>query len=223
MAKEKKKVLKNIGKSIKNVAVKTSQGVKKVTAATAAKAKKVIDKGKDAAMMALFIPFAPLARIFLKRRGVAPAKDLRALALQVHNERTKKSFGLVPGGDAFDYGLTTAEEFGYLDGLGVEHANFGFIPVTPDMIMGVISFLKSVFQTIKDKKARGEKLSADEQAIADQADSIEAALGAAKDQAGSIANESESKADSILTGGNAWKIALAVLLLIVLIVWLRSR
>lgn len=170
------------------------------------KAKKVAGKvkkaGKEAALLALFAPFAPLAIIYLKSRGVKPAKGMKALALQVHNERTKKSFGFVEGGDLFSYGLTDANEYGLLDLLGVEHAEFGIIPITPDMIMGVISFLKDIFQKIKDKKDKGEPLSENEKAIADAAPAIDAGLTDAKEKADLIVKETDKAAATVEAKGN---------------------
>lgn len=219
---ERKKPLKKVGQAIKKVAVNTSKGIKHVAEKTAQAAKKVATKGGEKAALLLFAPLAVIAAIFLKRRGVKPAGDLKALALQVHNERSKKTFGYT-GPDSFDYGMTTAEEFGYIDGLGVDHRDFGLIPITPEIIIGVVSFLKGIFSSIKAKREKGEKLSEDEQKIADQAAEIDSALGAAKDAAGEVLDDHEKEADNILTGANTWKIVLAVVILIALFIWLRSR
>ena len=95
----------------------------------------------------------------------------------------------------FDY--VSADEFGYAD----EMESYGVIPVTPGMIVAVIQFLKTIFETIKNKRAKGEPLTADEQEIFDMAPEIEQGLGEAKEAASQVITETESQAASIEAKG----------------------
>lgn len=176
-------------------------------------ASKIKEGAKLIALLHLFGPMAPLAAIFLKRRGIQPAKGIKEKIVQVFNESKKKSFGLVTGGDVFDYGGTGDEEGPY---------EYGMVPITPGMITAVLSFLKGIFAKIKEKKQKGEALSPDEQAIADQAPAIEKGLDEAKAKATEVAEQGEAKAKELeakaAAGGMSkqMKIGLAVLILIVL-------
>ncbi|TAJ75202.1 MAG: hypothetical protein EPO42_14195 [Gallionellaceae bacterium] len=171
---------------------KVANAAKKVGAAASTAAKKVANAGKKVATVALFLPFMPLALIFLKRRGIKPSKKPDEIITQVHNEMSKKSFGLVPGGDSFEY-AADVHEFGYAD----EAESYGIVPVTPGMVMAVIGFLKSIFQSIKAKRAKGEALSADEQEILNQAPEIEQNLTEAKQLASEVLDSSEAQAKEI--------------------------
>lgn len=174
-------------------------------------ASKIKEAAKLIALLHLFGPMAPLASIFLKRRGIQPAKGLKEKIVQVFNESKKKSFGLVAGGDVFDYG-GSGEEVGPYE--------YGMIPVTPGMVTAVLSFLKGIFSKIKEKKDKGEKLSPDEQAIADQAPAIEKGLAEAKEKATAVAEQGEAKAKELEAKAagmsTKMKIGLALLILIVL-------
>ncbi len=231
----------NLDKAKKAVKAVTAPA-KKIVQKTVQVAKNVLDKGKEAATLALFAPFAPLARTFLKRRGIAPASTLRALALQVHNERSKKSFGY-GGGDLFDYGQGGQDEFGELSHYGLEGDEGGQvaeqIPITPSMVQNIILFLKSIFDAIKKKKDAGEPLSADEQAIAEMAPQIDTNLESAVVAADTIVKQSEVDAANVVNTGTKaaaeadekelgwfqsnWKVVLAVVILVLLFIWWKTR
>lgn len=175
---------------------KVAGAAKKVAAVAGNAAKKVANAGKKAATIALFLPFMPVALIFLKRRGIKPSKKPAEVIVQVHNEMSKKSFGMVPGGDSFEYAADVSD-FGYAD----EQESYGLVPVTPGMIMAVIGFLKSIFQSIKNKKAKGEALSAEEQEIMNDAPEIEQNLSEAQDLAADVLDKSEAQAAAIESKG----------------------
>lgn len=175
-----------------------------------------LQQAKEKAMLVLFAPFAVMARIFLQRRGIKPADNLRDLVIQVYNEKNKNSFGLSDvASDAFDY-YSDPDEQGVIDVLTAQDSfNYGLIPITPEMVSIVIQFLKGVFDTIKKKKAAGVALSPDEQKIADEAPQLEADLDAAKKGAAEI----NDKAEAEVSGGFNWKMILGLVLLLVLIIW----
>jgi hypothetical protein len=210
-----------------------AEEAKKKLQAAAQKAKDILNAGKEKAALAMFAPFSSLAKIFLRRRGITPAGNLKDLALQVHNERTKKSFGLVQSGDAFDYGPALEGEYGEAD---LVLASYGAVPITPEMVIAAITFLKGIFDTIKAKKEKGEQLSADEQAIADQAAAIQTEMAQASQAATEITQSAETKAAEVADKGlkdaddangnffeKNWKVILAVVILIALIIWFKTR
>jgi hypothetical protein len=224
---------KAVGKGVSTGAKASANAAKTVAKKTVTAVKTVQAKGQEAGAIALFAPFAPLARIFLTRRGVTPAKDLKALALQVHNEKGKRSFGLV-GSDAFDYGYTTPDEIGeYERASGVLPELFGAVPpISPEIIISVIQFLKGIFDQIKAKKAAKQPLSKDEQAVADAAPQIEKALEDAKVTAQGIVDDANKEAAGIakdgkdeITGGGFlnWKTGLVLVILVALFFWFRSK
>jgi hypothetical protein len=213
--------------NVKQATVKTAQKVA-VKAATAAK--KVLKAGEKVASISLFLPLKPLAKVFLKRRGITPASKNEEMIVQVYNEITKKSFGLIEGGDSFDYS-GEAMEYGYADNFG---KSFGMIPITPEMILAVVKFLKVIFDSIKAKKAKGEKLSSEEQDVLNSAPEIEAGLSEAKDSAEQILAQSTSKAAeieqkgaddalSILNGEGNKKWILIIVIVIIIIIYFVMR
>jgi hypothetical protein len=202
--------------------------------------------GTIAALMPMFLPFVPIAIIFLKRKGVKPSLKPKELLLQVYNETKKKSFGLATNPkDSFDYGYTEGE-FGYLDELGYTENEYGFVAISATMIMGVISFLKTVFDKIKAKKeaaAKAEaegrpipddaKLSPEEQKISDIAPQLEKELESAKEKAAevdkqtqeAVAKEAAKPEGGISLGGMHLSIPMiiGVVLLVVLLFFFMGK
>lgn len=212
--KEKRETKKAEGKTI-------GQKIKKKAQATKVKAMKV-----------LFRPFVPIAKTFLKRRGITPSNDIDTLIKQMFNEQTKKSFAYAPEDfepeDVFDYGYLEGEA-GMVEQLAAQYGLNGTdvaaaggsavitastgVPVSPEMIKAVIDLLKNTLDKIKKKKANGEPLSADEQAIAGQIESIESDLDDAKKKAADISDEKKFNP----------MIILAILVLVVLFIFFRSK
>lgn len=197
------------------------------------KVKKILDKGKEKALVLLFLPFTALAHAFLKRRGIKPGKTPQEVIVQVYNETKKKNFGLADAPqDVFDYSLTGGE-LGIIDQMGFSENEFGFVPITPAMVTTVIQFLKTAFDAIKAKKAAGQPLSKDEQAISDMAPQIEKDLSELKDKAAAVDAQAQKEAEkeaeagegSISIAGMHFSpmMLLGILLLIVLLfVFLRK-
>lgn len=223
--KEKKAAGNTIGQKIKKAGKKATEKVKNVGA-----------KVKKKAMVALFTPLIPIAKKFLKRRGITPSNDTETLIVQMFNEQTKKSFGYSPEGyevkDVFDYGYLEGEA-GMVEQLMRENgfsAEYGLndvvaaagsagitattgIPVTPEMIQAVLTFLKNTLDKIKSKKAKGEPLSADEQEIFDQSGEIESELEEAKKKAQDLVNED--------SGSNMKTIFIVLMLLLIAFFFFR--
>lgn len=197
------------------------------------KIKQIADKGKEKALILLFLPFMLPAELFLRRKGITPAKAPRERLIQVFNETKKKSFGLVDAPkDAFDYGYTEGE-FGLIDDLGFTENEYGFIPVTPAMITTVIAFLKTIFDKIKEKKAKGETLTKEEQEVADMAPQIEKDLAEVKEKAAAVDAQAQAEAEKeaekgeggITIGGIhlSMPILMGILLLIVLLFFFMRK
>lgn len=180
---------------------KIAQVAKKVATTAKTSAGKVANAGKKVASIALFLPLMPVAIVFLKRRGIKPEKDPEKLILQVYNEMSKKSFGLTEQGDEFDFAGGDVMEFGYADEVEVE--SYGVVPITPQMIILVVQFLKTIFDAIKAKKAAKQPLSPDEQQMMDAAPAIEEALTEAQQAAGEVLAQSQAEAGAIENQGAA--------------------
>lgn len=243
-----KTAAKTVASTTKQVANKAQTKAKVIAKGTATVAKKVIKGGQEAAAIALFIPFIPIATVFLKRRGVKPSADPRTMILQVKNEMSKKSFGY-GGGDSFDYGMTEAGEYGEMDltteSYGLTDKALLALKLSAPMVIGIIGFLKQIFENIKAKKAKGEKLSADEQAVIDNAAKISEELEKAKAKADELLQNSKEEAEEIVKAGSEaaknaaegkdeektgfaaiignWKIWLAVVILIALYFFLKGK
>jgi predicted PurR-regulated permease PerM len=220
--------VKNVGQTTqtatKNIGSTTANIVKKVATTAATAAKKVVQVGQKVATLSLFLPMIPIALVFLKTRGIKPAKKPEDILAQVYNEISKKSFGYADHSDSFGF-VSDENEQGYVE----ENESYGFV-VTAAMVIAVIGFLKAIFEKIKAKKAAKQALSADEQEIMDQAPEIEAGLTEAKEVAGSVLDDAEAQAAAIeqkgvkdsmdiLSGntGNAMKIGLVILVILVLL------
>lgn len=210
----------------KNISQTTVAAAKKVAVAASNVAQKTLQVGKKVATLSLFLPMAPIAIVFLKSRGIKPSLKPEEMILQVYNEITKKSFGFNPDDYENSFGYGGDDEFGYAD----ENRAYGVVPVTPEMIIAVISFLKAIFKKIKEKKAAKQALTADEQAVMDQAPAIEQGLTEAKEIAGEVLDDSEALAAaqrekgandalSILNGGGGSMKWILIILVIVVLVY----
>lgn len=244
--------LKPIIQKVQKVAQNTAQNVKTAATKAVTAVKTVVQKGENAAAVALFIPFVPLAQIYLRRRGITPAKTPKGLLVQVKQQKGKGAgYGYIGVGDSFDV-VDTRDSRGYgLDDAGgadisPEAADSSTSPVSASMVMEMIQFLKSIFDSIKKKKDSGQTLTPDEQAIADMAPTIDQNVTQATQQANTIIDQSQVAAaniaqqgtnaaavheangqaqiDSIINGGmsDSTKMGLALLLLLFLFLLLRS-
>lgn len=150
----------------------------------ATKIKDILDKAKEKAYLALFAPLTALAIVFLRRRGITPAKTAKGLILQVNAETSKKSFGLSSDVivDLFDFGPV---ESNY--GLTGPAADSSELPINPGVIINTVKFLKEIFEALKKKKDSGVPLSVDEQKILDMAPEITQALIQAPGKAEALA------------------------------------
>lgn len=193
--------LKDRANEVKGTIVSTVNQVK-------GKAEDILKNGQEKALLVLFAPFTIVAKTFLKSRGVAPASDPKVLVRQVFDNMPKRGFG-------FD---APAAGTGGAGAGGEGGSNF---TITPDMVTVVIQFLNTIFKSIKEKKANGEKLSDDEQKIMNAADQIENAIKEAKEEALNIEKDSESEASAVK--GFDWKIVIGVLLLLLLFIFLIRK
>lgn len=230
MARRKLKIkLPNLKKA-KEIVKSVKDSVKKAGGNAREKAARMIIKGREAAALALFGPFAPIAQKYVQRRGIAPAKTSRGLVKQVFAISRAKHFGLADDAipDAFDVRMddNSIQSFGLVDEAGANldgaAADAEGGEVSPIMIQGVIQFLISIFQAIKAKQAAGQPLSEDEKKVADLASKIDEAVSDSKEIAEGVDAESENEAGNLLSGFD-WKKALAVILLLVLVFFLIRR
>lgn len=209
-----------MGKGLKNLFKKLGDAGKKALNTLKNAGEKALNTVKEAAIFTAFIPLMPLAILYLKRRGITGLKKPSDVVKAVYQEMKKKSYGMEGPADLFDYSF---EDFGYsLEEFGLTKAeDYGFA-VTPEMVTAVIQFLKGIFDSIKKKKESGEKLSPDEQAIAEQAQDIDAKLSEAKAAAQEmLAAENKSTPASNTT--RYILIGVAVLVLILLAIFLFKR
>lgn len=162
------------------------------------------------ALILLFKPLVPVANQFLLKKGIQPSTNIYELVKQVYNERSRQNFGFSSNAaDAFDYvGVK---------GTGYFERNFGFGPedISPEMISAVIPFLTAILEMIKGKKAKNQPLTPEEEEIARKAKEIDDELNKAKKDATTTEN-----------GGflaTNWKVALALLILLALIIAFRKK
>lgn len=200
------------------------QAAQKVASTAAAAANSVKNAAIKVASLTVFIPMIPVAKIFLKKNNIVPASKNDEILLQVYNLMNKKNFGYASEPDSFDI-----VHAAYQNGSGgVE--SFGLIPITPEMILMVVQFLKSVFDTIKAKKAAKQALTPDEQAVMDKAPEIESALAdaqasaaatlaAADEKAKKIEQDGADSALNILGGGMTTGKILLIIALVLLILF----
>lgn len=150
---------------------------------------KITDNGKEAAALALFLPLAPVGRAYLIKRGVQPSNDTKTLVSQIATEKAK--------------GFGYSQSYGFVD---------------PATILAVVAFLKNIIDKIKDKKKKGEEMTADEKAIADKLPEIDKALGDSKAAASEILDETEGP-----VWYKNWKIWLVIIILVVLFLVFRKK
>jgi len=182
----------SIKTGVKNISVKTVETAKKVATAAANTAKQVVKGADKAASIVLFAPLRPLAVIFLNRKGITPGKTNEEIIAQVYNQISKKSFGY-SGPDLFDFEVDPSEEDSF---------TYGFA-LTSEIVVSVITFLSTIFKSIKDKRASGEPLSKEETDVLDNAPAIEKGLSDAAEAAKEIVGDAEVKSDKIQEQGAA--------------------
>lgn len=182
----------SIKTGVKTVSTKTVEAAKKVATAAANTAKKVVNGADKAASIVLFAPLRPLAVIFLKRKGITPGKTNEEIIAQVYNQISKKSFGYA-GPDLFDFEADPSE---------ADSFTYGFA-LTSEIVVSVITFLSTIFASIKAKKASGEPLSKEESDVLDNAPAIEKGLSDAAAAAKEIVGDAAVKADEIQEKGAA--------------------
>lgn len=206
----------------------------------------ILDKGKEAALTALFLPYLPLAYAYLLRRKITPDKNPTKVLKQVFIESKKKNYGLLGSGDSFDVSLS---EYGLATDTTAPLPSDDF-KISGDIVTTTLSFLKGIFDTVKKKQAGAaaaiaagksvppeDVLTPDEQKVIADAPKIEAGIEAVKDKAIAIASNSEDEAakeaetgegvldGSVSIGGKeiSKKVILAVVLLLVILIFLMRR
>jgi len=118
-----KKILKKVGKAIKKVALAPAK----------------------AASFAALIPFQPMLKAAVKKKGIEPKKKLSELAKQFHSV--------------------------VLQGKNFEEENL--IEDIASIVKGIISFFQSKKKVLEEKKAAGEELSEGEENTLDTVSAIE--------------------------------------------------
>lgn len=166
------------------------------------KAKDLTKEAKSKALMVMFLPLMSVAKVLVKRKGLTPSDKPEELLSQVVQAGKTKSFGAagsVP--DSFDsYVIAGNEGYGFVD------------PVT---ISAAIQLLISIVSSIKKKKESGEKLTTEEQAVANDLPNIEAKLNEAVDATKDVAAPTPFQ--------KYWKVGLVILLIIALVFFLRRK
>jgi len=132
--------------------------------------KKIATAPAKAAAFVILLPFQPMMRSMLEKRGFKPKKKLKDLVEQFYNDVVKK--------DNFEEGFEEAFEEGF-EAEYLENADAGLVVGTiTDIVTAVKNWIQRRKEKLKEKEAAGETLSEGEKNFVDNTEAIE---GAAKE------------------------------------------
>lgn len=141
---------------------KLKKKIKKVTSKAKSTVKKVVSKGKSIVQKGVsFIalkPLEPVMKVMLKSRGIKHGNSLEQISLAFYNHVIK--------GDAFETSkVANPQKF-----------SANFVPPDPATVSMIVQAIISFFKMIKEKKAKKEALSKEEEAAAEIFEEVESEI-----------------------------------------------